>query len=368
MENLAAAGAAWFLLIAIALTGWFVVVVPLHADILDNDLTLVYIGARIGVEHGWSHVYSLALQHDLFTHLRPHAAFNDGERFVSPPPFAWIVVPLSVFGPAGATYIWLALSLVALAVAWWLAAPGSWPRRGLWLLAAIAWYPVLYSISLAQPALVILCLAAIAWRLAEADRPYAAGAVLGLSVIKPQLLLLLPLVLLFSGRWKIVAGWVAAAAVLGVASVVVIGPQGLNDYRSLLDEAQHVTNNRYFTFALLLGPGVLSYVAQALVVAVAIIGGYLNRHSSNERVFAFGIVATTLGATYWHLQDYAILVLAAWLWWREELSVPLRLLLLLVAVAGEFAWPLTPLPLLLGTGIWLAAMLTRPRASSSIAA
>src|SRR5207237_1746518 len=91
-RNLGAAGAAWFLLIAFALTGWFVVIVPLRADILDNDMTLIYIGVRIGVEHGWSHIYSLPLQHDLFAQLRPHAVFNDGERFLSPPPFGWLIL------------------------------------------------------------------------------------------------------------------------------------------------------------------------------------------------------------------------------------------------------------------------------------
>ena len=116
------AGAAWFLLIAFVLTGWFVVVVPLRREILDNDLTLVYIGVRIALEHGWSHVYSLALQHQLFTQLRPHATFNDGERFVSPPPFAWIVLPLSVLGAAGAVYAWLAISVAALVAAWRIAA------------------------------------------------------------------------------------------------------------------------------------------------------------------------------------------------------------------------------------------------------
>src|SRR5207245_10087943 len=95
-RNLGAGALAWLLLIAFALTGWFVVVVPLRADILDNDLTLIYVGVRIGVEHGWRHIYSLPLQHDLFAQLRPHAVFNDGERFLSPPPFGWLSLPFSV--------------------------------------------------------------------------------------------------------------------------------------------------------------------------------------------------------------------------------------------------------------------------------
>ena len=336
--------------------------VPLRADILDNDLTLVYIGARIGLEHGWSHIYSLPLQHDLFQQLRPHAVFNDGERFVSPPPFAWLLVPLGVFGPGVATFAWLAISLAALAVAWWLAAPGDGWTRALWLLGALAWYPLLYSLSLAQPALAIIALAAIAWRLAEVGKPYSAGVVLGLSVIKPQLLLLLPLVLLFAGRWRIVAAWAATAAVFAVVSLAVIGGQGLSDYLALLDEAQHVVNNRYFTLAFILGPGPLSHIAQGAVVAIAVVAAYVNRHAGHARLFTLGIVATALGATYWHLQDFAVLVLAAWLFWRERPPLSRAWLLLAIAVAGEFAWPLTPLPLLVGVLGWflLLAVPSRP--------
>lgn len=355
------------MIIAIAFTGWFVVVVPLRADILDNDLTLIYIGARIGLEHGWSHMYSVALQRELFTQLRPHAVFNAGVLVASPPPYSWLVLPLSLFGAAGSTYAWLAISLAALMAAWWLTAPGAMPFRALWLLGALAWYPLLYGLSLAQPDLVILALAAIAWRLAEANRPYLAGIVLGLSVIKPQLLLILPVVLLCAGRWKIAVAWATTALVLAVASLAAIGQQGLNDYLSLLQQLDHDANNRYFTLAFLLGPGILSYAAQVAVAAAAAVAGFLNRHNGDARIFALGIVATALGATYWHLQDFTILLLAVWLFWRESPSIPLRLLLLVIAIAGEFAWPLTPLPILLGVAVWFAAMFTSPRKSPAVA-
>ena len=337
------------------------VIVPLRADVLDNDMTLVYIGARIGLEQGWSHIYSLPLQHELFAHLRPHAVFNDGERFLSPPPFAWLVLPLMPLGPAGATYAWLALSVAALIAAWWIAAPEGWPARGVWLLGALAWYPVLYGLSLAQPDLAVVLLAAVAWRLAEANRPYLAGIVLGLAVIKPQLVLLLPIVLLASGRWKIVGAAALTAAALAAASLAVVGGQGWSDYVGLLNEAQHVTNNRYFTPAFLFGPGALSYAVQAVVVTAAVAAAYFNRRASHARIFALGIVATALGATYWHLQDYTVLVLAAWLSWRQGSALQ-RWLLLAVAVAAEFAWPLTPLPILACLAVWFALLPAPPKA------
>src|ERR1700694_1860526 len=358
-RNLGAAGLAWFLLIAIALTGWFVVVVPLRADILDNDLTLIFIGARIGLEHGWSQIYSLPLQHDLFAQLRPHAVFNDGQRFISPPPYAWLVAPLTLFGPVGATFVWLALSLIALGAAWWIAAPGELPARWLWVVGAPAWESVLYGLSLAQADLVILLAVAAAWRFAEAEKPYLAGIALGLSVIKPQLTLLLPVVLLVAGRWRIAAAWAATAAVLVAVSLALVGTQGLQAYIALLNDAQHVTNNRYFTLAYLFGSGWLTLVLQVLLAAATLANAHVNRHASNRRIFSLALVAAMPFAAHWHLKDFTILVLAAWLSWRERPPAWQRAWLLVIAIAGEFAWPLTPLPLLVAVAVWYLTLSRR---------
>jgi hypothetical protein len=381
-RNLGAAGLAWFLLLAGAVTALWVFA-PIRGDALDSDLTLVYIGARIGLEHGWSHIYSFDLQHQLFAQLRPGVPFGDGERFLSPLPLAWLIVPLTAFGPAGAFYTWSALSVAALVAAWWFAAPGAGPARALWLLGALAWYPLLYSLSLGQPAMLVLLAVAAGWWLAEggrppparprsgvamppreagrltvrACRPYLAGIVLGLSAIKPQLTFALPAVLLVAGRWRIVAAWAVTAAILAGLSVIVLGAQGVGDYRSLLAEAQTVPNNRYFTLAYVLGPGVLSYVAAAGVLGLALVGAYLNRGAGLPRLFALGLIASTLGATYWHLQDFAILVMAAWLFWRGNPPAWQRLWLLVVVAAGELAWPLSPLPILVAVAVWLAFLI-----------
>jgi hypothetical protein len=351
-------------LLAGAFTAWFVVVVPLQKEILDNDLTLVYIGARIGLEHGWSHIYNLELQHQLFSQLRPAAAFNDGERFLSPPPVAWLLVPLTLLGAAGTTYVWLAASMVALVAAWWIAAPGDGQTRLLWLVFALAWYPVQYSISLAQPDVIVLLAAVACWRLAEKDRPYLAGAVLGVSVLKPQLVLVLPVVLLVAGRWRIAGAWAVTMSGLAVVSLLVIGQQGLGDYRSLLAEAQHVTNNRYFTPAFVFGAGPLTYVVQGVVLVIGLAGAYVNRGSSLARLFALGLVTTTLSATYWHLQDYAMLLGAAWLFWRDPAPAWQRGWLLVVVIGGELAWPLSPLPILIGLAVWLVCLALPPARSA----
>lgn len=297
----------------------------------------------------------------MFTQLRPRAPFNDGERFISPPPSAWVLVPLTILGAAAVVYAWLAASLAALVTAWWIAAPGSGRARLLWLIAVLAWYPVQYSLSLAQPDAIVLLAAVACWMLADRGKPYLAGVVLGVSVLKPQLTLVLPLVLLTAGRWRITAAWAVTVGALAAVSALVIGGQGISDYRALLSEAQHVVNNRYFTPAYVFGPGPLSYVVQAIFVLAGLAGAYLNRRSSLARLFAIGLLCSALGATYWHLQDYTIVAGAAWLFWRDPAPEWQRWWLVIVAIGGELAWPLTPLPILVGLAVWLVFISLPPR-------
>ena len=344
---------------------------PITRDPLANDFTLVFIGVRIGLEHGWSQIYSLPLQHQLFNELRPGAVFNDGQRFIAPPPLAWLTTPLNPLGAAGAFYAWTALSIAALVAAWWLGAPGGRLERAIWLVGAVAWYPVLYEISYGQPALIVLLAVVASWRLAEAGRLYAAGVVLALgTALKPQLVLALPLVLWAGGFWRIFAAWAAATFVLLNVSLATLGRTGFNDYDALLAEAQTLPNNRYFTLAYILGPGMASYAAQVIVVGAAAITALARRQASLASLYALGLVATALGTTYWHLQDYAILLAAAWLFWREAPAWQ-RAWLAVVAVAGELAWPLTPLPMLIALAVWLAFLIVprrTPQQAASIAA
>jgi alpha-1,2-mannosyltransferase len=365
-RNLGAAGLAWLLVLVAAVTGWWVFQ-PVLRDATDSDLTLVFIGARIGLEHGWSHIYSLDLQHELFSQLRPGAPFGDGARFLSPPPLALLVLPLTALGLMDAFWIWLVVSIVALAAAWWLSAPGGDLTRSLWLVGALAWYPVLYSLVLGQPTMLVLLAVAACWWLAEAGKPYLAGVVLGLSVVKPQLTIAVPLVLLAAGRWRIAAAWGATVLALAVYSIIAIGDQGFGDYSRLLAEAQAVPNNRYFTLAYYFGPGAVTYALQVAVTAAGVVGAYLNRRAGLARILCLGLVTTALGASYWHLQDFAILVVAVWMFWRDGPPAWQRMWLLVVAIAGEFAWPLGPTPILIALAVWLAFLIVPSRPQENLA-
>jgi len=212
--------------------------------------------------------------------------------------------------------------------------------------------------------MLVLLVVIACWRLAEARRPYLAGAVLGLSVLKPQLTIAVPFVMLLSGRWRITAAWAATSGVLAIASLLVIGIQGVGDYRSLLAEAQTVVNNRFFTWAVVVGPGPVSYAIQVVVIALGLVAAYFNRHSSLARLIALGLLVSCVSATYWHLQDFAILVGAAWLFIRDDPPPWQQAWLVVVAVTAELAWPLGPLPVLVSLAVWFA-MVAIPRRPAS---
>jgi len=78
-------------------------------------------------------------------------------------------------------------------------------------------------------------------------------------------------------------------------------------------------------------------------------------------------VATALGATYWHLQDFTILLAAAWLFWRTNPPAWQKAWIAVVAVAGELAWPLTPLPMLVALAVWFVILVAPHRTAARTA-
>jgi glycosyl transferase family 87 len=61
------------------------------------------------------------------------------------------------------------------------------------------------------------------------SRPYLAGLALGLTLLKPQLVLPLGVALLLARRWRVLAGWVAAGLVL-LLPTLVLDPHWITDW------------------------------------------------------------------------------------------------------------------------------------------
>ena len=187
--------------------------------------------------------------HDLYNVARQHAiqAPIVGEQFIqggvlpfNHPPFLAPVLGLVVTENYTYSYVaWCVVQLALLALMCttaviWLRERG-W-TRGQAIMGGVAlsmFYPLFISFLKGQDTIIIV-LAAVIWARAlsrEDDR--TAGLALALTVIKPQIALMLALPTL-AVRWRAFAWFVGGAGVLAIVSVLLVGQRGVEDYLTIL--------------------------------------------------------------------------------------------------------------------------------------
>ncbi len=151
------------------------------------------------------------------------------------PPFAALqFVPFSLASYRAAFFVQLILNLLLLLlVAWLLRSSLPAFRERHWVLLP-ALYGCLFGVSIAlmqgQISFLLLLIYSCGYLLMQRHRPFAAGLLLSLSLMKFQLIL--PVMLLFFvwRQWRIVAGFLVGAIGPASISLAMVGPVGLADY------------------------------------------------------------------------------------------------------------------------------------------
>jgi hypothetical protein len=186
--------------------------------------------------------------------------------------------------------------------------------RAAHLLLWLGVFPVAFGVMVGQPGALVAAAVATAWWLLRANRQVAAGLVLSLLVLKPQLALLVPIALLVAGYRKTFASWLVASAVMGVIALVLLGPDGVARYRDVLAQTQTAAWDitRRYSISGPLGLGWELRVAEVAVVVVTVVAAWRQRHSP-ERAIAAGIVGSMLFTPYLGFQDFLMLIVAGWL-------------------------------------------------------
>lgn len=287
---------------------------PIHEDIRYD-----YVAAQAGLRFGWSRIYDFATLRML------SQTFPVGENsigadgtFISPPPLAWLFVPLVAFSEPVAYVIWTVVSLAALVWAWHIAAPYRGLAKLSLLLLALALWPVMQAFYYGQPAVPLLGLVALAWWLMRRDRPFVAGLALAVATaLKPQVVVMIPVALLVTGRWRAVAGWVAGCAVLVSVSALTLGSAGLASYFEALKLVQSDAGHAYFTPAYLFGLRPVTF-AILILQGAACVAVAVRRRDDLDIVFAVGLLGSLMVSIHLHQMDYSNLVLAAWLALRSS--------------------------------------------------
>jgi len=277
------------------------------SDNFHNDLTFYYAAAKIGLSHGWQSIYDLRLQQEALDALGSRIQIAELARYISPPPVAWLAVPLTLLPFQVAYFVWSALLLAALGWTWYLAAPGTGRIRLVHLAAAVGWLPVIYGLQLGQPSLFVTLGVAGSYALLRRDRPFLAGLALGALVLKPQLAFLVPAALLVSGRYRAFWGSVVAVGALALVAALVVGPDGISTYQERLSFAAGVPVNRELTIAALIGNIPVARVVQALLAIWALALAYRLRGRGHEWVFIPALVGGLVASPYLHLDDLVML-------------------------------------------------------------
>jgi len=314
-RNLAVAGAAAAAAVSALYSVWLWISNYL-GDNFHNDFTFYYAAARLGLARGWSHLYELRLQQEQLDAIGSHITVAQLARYVSPPPLAWLVTPLTLLPYQVAYWLWSTLLVGALVLAWHLAAPGAGRARVIFLVAAIGWLPIVYGLQLGQPALLVAAGVAACYALLRRGRDVEAGAVLGVLVVKPQLALLVPVVLLASGRWRAFASSVVMLAALTVASLLALGPSGVTDYLSRLNFATTIPENQAQTLAGWIHNLEATRVVQGFVAAWTVGVAYRLRRRGPAVVLAVALIGGLAASPYVHYDDLAMLGLACLLFLR----------------------------------------------------
>lgn len=287
-------------------------------DRFHNDFTFYYAAARIGLAHGWPSIYDLNLQQAELSAMGSGITIAQLARYISPPPVAWSALPLSQVPYPIAYWTWSALLMVALGLTWRFASPGRGSWRLVHLAAAIGWLPVIYGLQLGQPGLFVALGVAACYALLSADRPLWAGIALGALALKPQLAFLVPAALLLGGRTRAFWGSMIAIGALGLASAIALGANGVTSYEARLSFAAGVPVNRELTLAPLIGSLVVTRVIQAAIALWALFLAYRLRRLGHEWILIPALVGGLLASPYLHLDDVAMLGLAAWLYLRTS--------------------------------------------------
>src|SRR5580704_7548600 len=263
--------------------GLAVVVIALVLDVVHRpqhigiDFHTYLAAAMVGLQQGWSHVYDQGLVAAAQKHLVPG---QYAQPFLSPPTVAWLAAPLTVFSYWTAFGIWAVLSFIALSAALAWSGVSTGIARWIAVVGALAPWWVLHAINLGQVVPLVAAGVVVAWRLMRQDKDIAAGVLLSVIFLKPNTAILVPVVLLVAGRYRVFAAWVAAGAAL------------------------------------------------ALIVGIVLATAFRLR-SSPGLVMPIGIVGSLIVSPYLHASDLCLLAAAAWMVWEERTTVTWRIALAL---------------------------------------
>jgi len=326
-----------------------------------GDYHTYYVGALVGVQHGWANIFDIKLQAHAWN-TSPGAG-REFLPYLNTPPTAWILTPLMGLPFAAGYAVFVAVMIAVAGAVAWLAAPPNWRGRLVVALVCAGMWDLVSSFASGQNAVVGALAVVLCWRLIEADRRVLAGVALSLVAIRPNATFLVPVALLVAGERRVFAAWLGTTALLAVAVVASLGVHGLQQFADLAVFVRHThPSSMQLTLQQVVGQGVLASSLQVLAGAAAAILAARRARGNVAMVICAGLLGSLLMSPYMHVQDLlpplailAVLVCRQ----KDQAAAVVLLLLLLVAPPGwayADAWPFAFIAVEVA---WLGWMLVR---------
>jgi Glycosyltransferase family 87 len=277
----------------------FVLLVAFYASISGNsihygyrhDFLNFFTGGSFARDGQFQQLYDVEAQE-----LRQHEIQPDNPVFtwfMRPPFGALLFAPFASMPYDTAFRVFLGTQYLGLAVFVWWAFRRFGQRALLW--CAIS--PVaMFAIGEGQDSVVLLLLALGAFLLLERKRDFASGVLVGLMLIKFHLFLLLPLAMLVQRRWRMLAGYTAAAALQGVVALITLGGLGgimqyVNFLRMMQKSDPHPARQiSVFGLALNFPLGIAGIAVVIALIAALVV--YIARRGTDWQWFAAAMVGS----------------------------------------------------------------------------
>lgn len=215
----------------------------------------------------------IAAQQDYF------ASDSGFTAFFYPPTFLPLVYPLGwlVYFPALAFWLIITSGLYFMVARAWLTRLRI--QRSSALLA-LAFPATIVTITHGQTSFLVAALLG-AGVLFLRERPIMAGICFGLATMKPQFGLLVPIVLLMTGQWRVIVSAIVTAAALALSAVLIAGPDVWQNWLATTALAQSAMDVGTVGYDKMVSP----------MAAVMILGGSLHLAYAVQSCVSFGLAA-----------------------------------------------------------------------------
>ena len=316
-------------------------------DVINSDWPAFATGARL-IVHDPGHLYDLDVQRRVESDVTGgrvlvSLGIHGILPFLAPAWVALVAVPFDLLGPNIGGRAWVLFGLLCMGAGLYLA---TRPRSPAELLPAFASVPTALVMLNAQvDGLVVLGVGA---GIALWPRRFLVGLALGLTLVKPQLVLPLGAGLLLAREWKVIGGWAASGALL-LAATLALNPHWVFDWlaqtRSTVQTGAREIDLPHLAVALpdrFQGGGLAVMTALTLVAVLWL--AWRVRGGSMRPSLAVLLAGGVLAAPHALPTDMVLVALALLVWgearWFEWLGLSVAALVAALAPA--------PVPALVG--------------------